>query len=231
MHQSNLSDYYTTARPDMIQFLPRKFSRVLEIGCSSGGFSQILLKRGAEVWGVEPNKRAAEVARLTLTKVIDTTFEQASNQLPDLYFDLVVCNDVIEHMPDHDYFLQAIKSKMCEGAVLVGSLPNIRHITSLVKLLALKDFPYRNEGILDRTHLRFFTQKSIRRALQENGFDVGILRGLNNIIIKGLCGGTALQKLFWRVLTSAVVVLTLGYYSDVVFPQFGFRALLVKRGS
>jgi 2-polyprenyl-3-methyl-5-hydroxy-6-metoxy-1,4-benzoquinol methylase len=227
--EAELPEYYRTVRSDILQFLPSEFNRVLEIGCSGGGFSEKLLRNGAEVWGVEPNTAAAEVAGKKLTRVINSTFEEAEDQLPKGYFDLIVCNDVIEHMPDHDRFLQAIKAMMKERAVLVGSLPNIRHITALVKLLAFKDFPYRDEGILDRTHLRFFTRKSIERSLRQNGYEVEALRGVNNIITEGICRGTMLQNLFWRVFTSAVVVVTLGYYADVVFPQFAFRASLLSR--
>ena len=227
--ETDLPEYYRTMRSDVLAFIPSDFSRVLEIGCSAGGFSQNLLRDGVEVWGVEPNTPAAEVARSRLTKVFNSTFEQAADQLPDGYFDLVICNDVIEHMPDHDWFLQAIKPKMTGRGVLVGSLPNIRHITALVKLLALKDFPYRDEGILDRTHLRFFTRKSIERTLRHNGYEVEALRGVNNIIAEGICRGSALQNLLWRLFTSAVVVGTLGYYSDVAFPQFAFRASLPSR--
>lgn len=227
--ESELSRYYSTTRADILSFLPDRFTRVLEIGCSSGGFSERLLRNGAEVWGVEPNSAAADVAREKLTRVFNSTFEHAAKDLPKGYFDLIVCNDVIEHMPDHDRFLQAIKSVMTERAVLVGSLPNIRHITALVKLLALKDFPYKDEGILDRTHLRFFTRKSIERTLRDNGYEIELLRGVNNIVTVGICGGTALQNLFWRLVTSAAVVLTLGYYADVAYPQYAFRASLSDR--
>jgi 2-polyprenyl-3-methyl-5-hydroxy-6-metoxy-1,4-benzoquinol methylase len=225
-NDSALSAYYTTRRSDVRRFLPDNFSRVLEIGCSSGGFGEGLLSNGVQVWGVEPNEAAAKVARSKLTRVFNATFEQAANDLPDRYFDLIVCNDVIEHMPDHDRFLQSIKSKMTERGVLVGSLPNIRHITSLAKILILKDFPYRDQGILDRTHLRFFTRKSIRRTLRQNGYKIESFRGVNSIIVEGICGGSFLQNLFWRFFTSAVVVLTLGYFADVAFPQYGFRASL-----
>jgi len=216
-------------RSDILRFLPTRFSRVLEIGCSAGGFSEQLVRNGAEVWGIEPNTAAAEVARAKLTKVFNSTFDQAADELPTDYFDLVVCNDVIEHMPDHDLFLQRIKSTMTDKGVIVGSLPNIRHITALVKLLALRDFPYRDEGILDRTHLRFFTRKSIERTLRDNGYEIEALSGVNNIIVEGIVRGGTLQNLFWRIFTSGVVILTLGYYADVVFPQYAFRASLVNR--
>src|SRR6478672_2792007 len=229
--ETDLPEYFRSGRADILRFLPSHFSRVLEVGCGGGAFSEKLLRDDVEIWGIEPDKSAADIARGKLTKVLNATFEAAAHELPARYFDLVICNDVIEHMPDHDQFLQAIKATMTDDAVLVGSLPNIRHITALVKLLALKDFPYRNEGILDNTHLRFFTRKSIERTLRQNGYLVEALRGVNSIIKEGICRGTTMQNLFWRTFTSAVVGLSFGYYSDVAYPQYAFRASLAPKSS
>src|SRR6476469_5166074 len=95
----DLPEYYSTHREDFLRFIPSNFTRVLEVGCGGGGFSEKLLRNGAEVWGIEPNTAAARVAGTKLTKVFNATFEGAASDLPDNYFDLVVCNDVIEHMP------------------------------------------------------------------------------------------------------------------------------------
>lgn len=92
-----------------------------------------------------------------LRKALD---DRTAAALPDQHFDMVICNDVIEHMVDHDHFLEHIKTKMRPGACIVGSIPNVRHLTALFKLLVAKDWPYSASGILDRTHLRFFTENS-----------------------------------------------------------------------
>ena len=125
-----LSPYYSTIRPDMHRYLPQTFARVLEVGCSAGGFAAQIRQDGVEVWGVEPFVDAATEASHRLDRVLCGLYDEVAAELPDDFFDLVICNDVIEHMPDHVAFLQAIKQKMQPGAYLVGSLPNLRHITA-----------------------------------------------------------------------------------------------------
>lgn len=221
-----LDSYYTTTRPDMDRFIPAKLGNVLEVGCSAGGFSGQLVPRANEVWGVEPNVDAARIAATRLGTVLIGIYDDVTDQLPDRHFDLVICNDVIEHMPDHDRFLQEIKRKMKPGALLVGSLPNMRHITALVKLLVLKDWAYRDEGILDRTHLRFFTRKSIQKSLADNGYAIQAMHGGSGVLKHGFVGIHGWKDYAGRALTAAVIAATLGYYWDVQYPQFGFSARL-----
>jgi 2-polyprenyl-3-methyl-5-hydroxy-6-metoxy-1,4-benzoquinol methylase len=223
---SNNLKYYQANRGIMRSFLPEEYERVLEVGCGAGGFSDHL-KRPCEVWGIEPNPDAAAAARSKMDKVLIGTYEAVANQLPDKYFDLVICNDVIEHMTDHDHFLENIKTKMREGGYIVGSIPNIRHVTSLFKILIAKDWPYSDSGILDRTHLRFFTAKSLRRTLLSHNYSVEAFSGLNSIIRNGISRNTnkpsALQNAVFKTVSLIVVVLSLGYYFDTQFPQYGFR--------
>lgn len=219
-----LDQYYTTKRPDMMTLIREKPTRVLEVGCGAGGFSAQL---EAETWGIEPFADAAEEASRVLSKVLAGTYEQVESNLPDRYFDLVVCNDVIEHMPDHDRFLKAVKQKMAPGATLIGSLPNILHLTAVVKLMLLKDWPYSESGILDRTHLRFFTKKSIRRTLEENGYAIEALKGSGSIIRNGILFARPAVSLAGRVAACATIALSIGYYWETQYPQFIFRSRVV----
>ena len=211
----------------MARFLPKEYNRVLEIGCASGGFSDQLPK-AREIWGVEPFDAAARTAATKLTRVLIGTYEQVSDNLPDNHFDLVICNDVIEHMSDHDAFLHAIRRKVAPNAYLIGSIPNIRHITALAKLLVLRDWPYADSGILDRTHLRFFTRKSLKRTLTTHGFQVERVEGIDSVIRCGFVSrdGAMSPIVAWvlRLVTLAVVIGTVGYYNDTQYPQYAFRA-------
>lgn len=222
----NGRNYYRANRSIMSVFLPQNYERVLEVGCGCGGFS-VHLRKPCEIWGIEPNAEAAAEAATHMDRVLTGRYDQVSDQIPDHYFDLVICNDVIEHMPDHDLFLEAIKAKLRPGACIVGSIPNVRHITALYKLLIAKDWPYSDSGILDRTHLRFFTRKSLLRTLREHGYVVEHFRGIGSIIVHGILGGTngpsPAQNLAYRLISFLVVVLSLGTYADTQYPQFGFR--------
>ena len=176
--------YSANLRSEVSFFLPEGYSRVLEIGCSDGAFRKNLLA-SHEYWGVEPNHRAAAAAGHSLDKVLTGFYNEVADKLPDHYFDLVICNDVIEHMADPDSFLEAIKAKMTANASLVGSIPNVRHISNLKSLLIGKDWQYEDAGILDRTHLKFFTEKSLRSLFAAHQFEVEQLSGMNDISSRG----------------------------------------------
>lgn len=178
---TNTSTYYQFKRKEVTPLLPKQYSKVLEIGCGEGDFHEHL-DQECEYWGVEPFEAAAKIASKKLYKVLIGTYQEVLKQLPKDYFDLVICNDVIEHMVDHNEFLQSIKKNLKKEAYLVGSIPNVRYIDNLVEILIKKDWEYKNAGILDYTHLRFFTEKSLKRTIKENGFVIKQFQGINPLL-------------------------------------------------
>ena len=213
-------DYHDHVRPEMRAFLPARLRRVLEVGCSRGRFGASLTE-AEEVWGIEPDAAAAHIAATRLHKVFKGTFDAARPELPRGYFDLVVCNDVIEHMPDHDSFLRDIKDHIAPGGALVGSIPNVRHYRNLINVALLRDWEYEAFGILDRTHLRFFTEKSLRRTLEQAGFHIERFGGINS----GIAFRWSAGPLFFWLAAHGLIVLSLGAQSDIRHLQFGFRAV------
>lgn len=199
--------YRLGERPEILPFVPEQHARVLEIGCGQGGFWRSL-NSNAEIWGIEPDQASSEEAAQKAHKVFNGFYEEAHAHLPDNYFDLVICNDVIEHMPDHDQFFQYIAEKLSPNGQLVGSIPNIRHYRTIRALLFKKDWRYEDAGILDRTHLRFFTQKSLIRCFDENNYEIIKFSGINK----------ARFKLFVLLMN----IITLGNANDMKFLQFGF---------
>lgn len=204
--------YYANRRDDMLPFLPARYTRVLEVGCGEGAFAA-LLAPGSEVWGVEPDPVSAARAATRLHRVCAGAYTQVAGQLPDAYFDLVICNDVIEHMVEPEEFLVSMRRKLAPDGHVIASIPNMRHWETLFELLWKKDWRYRQSGTLDRTHLRFYTQKSIERLFTESGFVIERIAGINE------------PRHPWRRLALLLLsALTLGYYADVRFPQFALRA-------
>jgi 2-polyprenyl-3-methyl-5-hydroxy-6-metoxy-1,4-benzoquinol methylase len=210
-NQDAQSTYYAATRPELKALLPQGCQRVLEVGCGRGGF-RANLPADAQVWGVEPNAVAAQTASQHLNRVLVGTYEAVQQELPDQGFDLVVCNDVIEHMVDDAAFLNAVRSKMAPGAYLFGSVPNLRNLPVLQALLFGKDFHYQDAGVLDRTHLRFYTEKSFTRLLAESGFEAITLQGINRKLRPA--------SLWWRL------VLWLPQLRDTRWQQFAFIARL-----
>lgn len=100
-------DYYTWDRKEMAIFLPEAYNSVLEIGCGEGAFTTYL-KPGCEIWGIEPNKIAAEAASQRMYRVLSAKYYEVLSVLPDDHFELVICNDVIEHMEDQTVNLDLI---------------------------------------------------------------------------------------------------------------------------
>jgi len=155
-----------------------------------------------------------------IDKVLVGEYLSVCHNLPDNYFDLVICNDVIEHMLDERVFFESIKSKIANDASIVGSLPNVRFVNNLYELMVQKD--WRDAGILDRTHLRFFTKKSICRTLDQCGFELCDMRGVNKMYnLDKPRGNTRRIKRLLQGTVSNICSLTLG--RDTVYLQYGFR--------
>jgi GT2 family glycosyltransferase/Flp pilus assembly protein TadD len=133
------------------------------------------------VWGIEPVEHAARDARTKLDRVITSKAEDALAELPDGYFDVMVCADVLEHMQDPAAFLAQARNKLSLRGEVVASIPNVRHWSVLVDLLEGR-WDYQDAGILDRTHLRFFTRKSILELFGNAGL---VVTGLGATTIEG----------------------------------------------
>ena len=204
--------YYANERHEVATLLPVNYRRVLEVGCGMGAFRSNL-SGDHEYWGVEFSPAAAKQAALCLDRVFTGTYDDVKDSLPDAYFDLVVCNDVIEHMSDHDSFLDSIMGKLTSNGFLVGSVPNVRSAGNLQALLLRRDWQYADSGVLDRTHLRFFTRGSWERSLLHHGFCIDVLEGIN-----AGSGNVGRRQRLLDHLTAWV----LG--SDTRYLQFAFRA-------
>ena len=201
--------YYKNDRKEMIPLLPKQYSKVLEIGCGEGNFRQNL-RLEHEYWAVEPDRLSAKIAEKKIDTVLFGTYEEMYNQIPDAYFDLVICNDVIEHLIDHDKFFQSIKNKIGKKGCLIASIPNVRYVKNLNELLIKKDWEYKSDGILDRTHLRFFTEKSLKRTISDNGFIADQFIGINPYKKKGF----GLRRTLYNLAISL-------FGQDLRFMQFG----------
>ena len=114
--KTDIDQYYRNTRPEIIPFLPENRTRALEIGCGEGFFLGSM-SGTAETWAVEANPNVAQRAQSWIGRVLVGDFEPMRHELPKAYFDLVICNDVIEHMIDHDRFLRQIKEYIAPGGL------------------------------------------------------------------------------------------------------------------
>lgn len=171
--QKNKS-YYNQNRYEIINFIESPVFRILDVGCSNGNFSERLLSEGLckEAYGIEPYEFAYKQAKEKLTKVYFSTVENAIKDLPDNYFDLIFFNDVLEHLIDPEDVLKNFKPKLTNNGKIISSIPNVRFIKNIYSMIINKDWRYQDSGVLDKTHLRFFTKKSIIRMFEDCGYKV-----------------------------------------------------------
>lgn len=168
--------YYSASRPDMLKYIDNNPKHILEVGCGAGNFSQNF--SDVEFWGIEPNaEMAAKAATITHT-TLNGTYDAVESKIPNSYFDLIVCNDVIEHMIDPAGFLRSVKSKLRKGGKLIASIPNLRYALLLYDLVFKGEFSYAQSGSLDYTHLHLFTQKSFEKMAASCGWHIECIEPL-----------------------------------------------------
>lgn len=181
MNYDNKPDsYYSKMRFEMIKYLPDDSLRILEIGCGNGCFGEFLKKENnREVWGIELMPEEGKEAEKVLDRVFIGKCEDFINELPDNYFDAIYCNDVLEHLFDPYSLLKDVKSKLSNKGVIISSIPNIRYHNQFKMFLFSKNWKYQDHGIMDFTHMRFFTGRSIRKMYEDAGYLVKRHEGIN----------------------------------------------------
>lgn len=184
-NQQQKKGYANHSRAELYEFLSFPFEMVLDVGCNEGGFGAFIkqMKANITVWGVEPNPDAAHIAKEVLDQVIVGRFEENDEVLNSRAFDVVCFNDVLEHMYDPLKALNYAKKCLKRGGHILASIPNVLYYPVFFEeVIMQEDWRYVDYGTLDRTHLRFFTKKSITRLFLEAGFTIKQIQGINPTI-------------------------------------------------
>ena len=166
------ADYYDQDRPEVAALVPPACRRVLEVGRARGGLGRLLKARGHHVTGIELVPEAAAEARLCLDAVLTADVETAGLPFPTGSFDAVVFADVLEHLIDPWRVLREAAGVLAPGGVVVASIPNLQNGDVLWRL-ARGRWEYRERGITDFGHLRFFTLHTIRGLFAQAGLALG----------------------------------------------------------
>lgn len=165
MYSDKPSDYFRHARTDIAPFLPPSGTtplRALEVGCAQGYTLDWLKKSGVCTWvaGVEPYANlSSNLNSIDQFEKIDIEAQLPAIPLGSL--DLILCLDVLEHLKDPWTTLQRLDTLLKPGGRWIISIPNIRNYRLIFGLLFKGNFNYVDAGILDRTHLRFFTRQTL----------------------------------------------------------------------
>jgi 2-polyprenyl-3-methyl-5-hydroxy-6-metoxy-1,4-benzoquinol methylase len=160
---------------DLLALIPKDASTLVEIGCSSGALARAYRKLNSqcEYVGVEIDSDYAEVARAWCTRVIVANIEQMSDEVfgtlcPSSCW---IFADVLEHLYDPWRVLRRIHHSLEPNGSIVACIPNMQHWSIQVRLNA-GNFQYEDYGLMDRTHLRWFTKKTVVDLFQSTGFKV-----------------------------------------------------------
>lgn len=169
--------YYNIPKDQIVALIPEGHHIILDLGCASGRLGSRLryLKKVDQLIGVEIFKDAADEAARYYDKVYTGDIETMNLEYVE-HFDFVICGDILEHLKSPWEILRQIHTWLKTDGHIVASIPNIRYWRILRDLVFLGRWNYVEAGILDSTHLRFFTRRSFVNALEETGFHVEYLK-------------------------------------------------------
>jgi SAM-dependent methyltransferase len=195
------SDYYQQVRPEVAQLVPPRCRRVLDVGCAGGQLGRLLEARGHEVTGIELLEEASAEARHWLSHVVTLDVEREGFPFPPASFDAIIFADILEHLVDPWRVLRQAVPLLAADGVVIASIPNVQNL-DIVWRLARGRWDYRERGILDRGHLRFFTLTTIHDLFASAGLAITYVghrsrRSLWRQLLSILTGGRA-RALFTR---------------------------------
>lgn len=168
------SGYYRLEREDLISHIPAGEHCVLEVGCAEGRTGAKLKAEGRAriVVGLELNPDVAACALARLDYVCCGNLEHIDIPVPHGKYDYILVGDVLEHLVDPWAALKKLRNSLTPDGKIIYSVPNIRNWTVLFPLLFNGSWEYQTYGILDSTHLRFFTRKSCVELVRSAGMNV-----------------------------------------------------------
>lgn len=172
--------YFQGARADYISELPdNPHASILELGCSEGGTGALALAEGkcSRYVGIELAPTCAEVARARLSEVIVGNIESMDLPFEAASFDALILSEVLEHLIDPWAVATRLGTLVRPGGLVFASSPNLCHYRIISKLIRGR-FEHTDVGVMDRTHLRWFTPQSFAQLFENAGFEVEEIRAV-----------------------------------------------------
>ncbi len=192
---------------------------ILDVGAAQGFLGQLLRGSGLEIDGVEPDTECADCAQPFYRHIFRSPIEETA--LPSATYQTIVCGDVLEHLLDPTQVLRDLRRAAPPGATFIVSLPNVAHLA--VRLMLLGGFfPHMERGILDRTHLHFYTLDTARKMLEDAGLQV----------VRATPTGIPLDEVFPQLQSRAVfgILMKAQHVLLKIAPRvFGFQWVLIAK--
>lgn len=177
------ASYFEGARADYVSALPKgPTARIIELGCGAGGTGRLALERGKAGYylGIEAFEPMAARARTVLSRVVVGDIERMELPSDVGLFDALILSEVLEHLASPEQALAKLARTLKPGAMVFASSPNISHWRNIINLIQGR-FDYEKSGMMDYTHLKWFTPASFRRLFEDAGFDVTTVEPLNPV--------------------------------------------------
>jgi len=209
LYSNKESSYFTASRMDIIELLPNfKSNRILEFGAGTGETLLVAKSLGlaSEVVGIELVKiENSNQEHPEIDKFIIGNIETLELDVEENYFDVIICADVLEHLVEPWQIVRKLSRYLKTGGFFISSIPNIRHYTVIRSILIHGNFEYKDGGILDKSHLRFFCKNDVIKMFQDGGFYIEKIK--NNM------GGYGLRQ-------KLVNYITFGLFQELFVFQF-----------
>lgn len=175
--KNSSSGYFNNTKSNLLDLIPAKLKNgnLLEIG-AAGGNTLIYAKENGyakSIYGIELCEiENSNQENSLLDGFIIGSIEEIDIPYKEEFFDVILCGDVLEHLVDPYSIVINLKKHLKDDGVFIASIPNVRKLSVLYTIFVKGDFKYAESGILDKTHLRFFTKKNMIDLFESNGYKV-----------------------------------------------------------
>jgi ubiquinone/menaquinone biosynthesis C-methylase UbiE len=216
IYENKDSSYYFQVREDLISLLPNNTNqKILEIGAGSGNTLVEIKERqlasevvGVDVFALENSHQKNPL----IDNFIIANLETEELNLPTEYFDVILAGDVLEHLVDPWKVVEKVTMFLKRGGVFIVSVPNIREISTISKILFRGSFNYDPEGgIMDKTHLRFFCKKNVQDLFNDNVYLIKSVQPILDVTTKSSSRKTfnkITMNIFEEFLTSQYIAVS-----------------------
>jgi 2-polyprenyl-3-methyl-5-hydroxy-6-metoxy-1,4-benzoquinol methylase len=198
--------YYDNERPEVFRFVDESAHVILDVGCGKGRLGANLKQAvpGRKVFGIEHNDRIAAEAKKVLDGVLVGDLQTMNIRFDPKMFDCIIFADILEHLVDPAAALRRLKPHLKPQGKVICSIPNMRHYTVILKLIR-KGWEYEDWGLFDRTHLRFFSLRTMKQLLTDEGFHIErieprVVASKKMKFLNSLCFGKLEEFVTWQYL-------------------------------